>query len=100
MLVKVAGKDTEADINALIRHAGKLPQELSKSLTWNRGKEMADHARFTVVTDIKVHFCDQRSPWQGGSNENKNGLLRQYSPRDRPLCLFAGQVQCRRGAAQ
>ncbi|MDW9246330.1 IS30 family transposase [Burkholderia cepacia] len=78
MLVKVASKDTEAVINALIRHAGKLPHELYKSLTWDRGKEMADHTRFTVATDIKVYFCDPQSPWQRGSNENTNGLLRQY----------------------
>ncbi|AWV00268.1 IS30 family transposase [Burkholderia sp. JP2-270] len=81
MLVKVASNDTEAVINALIRHAGKLPQELYKSLTWDRGKEMADHTRFTVATDIKVYFCDPQSPWQRGSNENTNGLLRQYFPK-------------------
>ncbi|VWD65296.1 integrase catalytic subunit [Burkholderia contaminans] len=63
MLVKVASKDTETVINALIRHAGKLPDELYKSLTGDRGKEMADHTRFTVATDIKVYFCDPQSPW-------------------------------------
>jgi len=78
MLVKVASKDTETVINALIRHAGELPQELYKSPTWDRGKEMADHPCFTVATDIKVYFCDPQSPWQRGSNENINGLLRQY----------------------
>jgi IS30 family transposase len=81
MLVKVASKDTETVINALIKHARKLPQELYKSLTWDRGKEMADHKRFTLATDISVYFCDPRSPWQRGSNENTNGLLRQYFPR-------------------
>lgn len=81
MLVKVASKDTETVINALIKHARKLPQELYKSLTWDRGKEMADHKRFTLATDISVYFCDPRSPWQRGSNENMNGLLRQYFPR-------------------
>ena len=81
MLVKVAGKDTETVINALIKHARKLPQELYKSLTWDRGKEMADHKRFTLATDISVYFCDPQSPWQRGSNENTNGLLRQYFPR-------------------
>ncbi|MFT9640375.1 IS30 family transposase, partial [Alcaligenes phenolicus] len=80
MLVKVASKDTETVFNALIRHASKLPQELYKSPTWDRGKEMADHTRFTVATDIKVYFCDPQSPWQRGSNENTNGLLRQYFP--------------------
>jgi IS30 family transposase len=81
MLVKVDGKDTETVINALIHHAHKLPQELYQSLTWDRGKEMANHKRFTLATDIKVYFCDPRSPWQRGSNENTNGLLRQYFPK-------------------
>jgi len=81
MLVKVASKDTETVINALIKNARQLPQELYQSLTWDRGKEMADHQRFTLATDIKVYFCDPRSPWQRGSNENTNGLLRQYFPK-------------------
>ncbi|MBO3061241.1 IS30 family transposase [Burkholderia pseudomallei] len=89
MLVKVASKDTEAVINALIRHAGKLPHELYKSLTWDRGKEMADHTRFTVATDIKVYFCDPQSPWQRGSNENTNGLLRQYFPKGIDLSAYS-----------
>ena len=81
MLVKVAGKDTETVINALIRHAHKLPQELYKSLTWDRGKEMADDKRFTLATNIKVCFFDPQTPWQRGTNENTNGLLRQYFPK-------------------
>jgi IS30 family transposase len=81
MLAKVDGKDTQTVVNALIKHAQKLPQELYKSLTWDRGKEMADHKRFTLATDIKVYFCDPQSPWQRGSNENTNGLLRQYLPK-------------------
>lgn len=81
MLVKTAGKDTETVVNALINHAVKLPHELYKSLTWDRGKELADHKRFTVATDIKVYFCDPHAPWQRGSNENTNGLLRQYFPK-------------------
>jgi IS30 family transposase len=81
MLVKVAGKDTETVINALIKNARKLPQELYKSLTWDRGKELADHRRFTLATDVAVYFCDPRSPWQRGSYENTNGLLRQYFPK-------------------
>lgn len=89
MLVKVGSKDTETVINALIRHAGKLPQELYKSLTWDRGKEMADHTRFTVSTDIKVYFCDPQSPWQRGSNENTNGLLRQYFPKGIDLSAYS-----------
>jgi IS30 family transposase len=81
MLVKVASKDTETVINALIKNARQLPQELYQSLTWDRGKEMADHKRFTLATDIRVYFCDPHSPWQRGSNENTNGLLRQYFPK-------------------
>jgi len=85
MLIKVDSKDTETVINALINHAGKLPQELYKSLTWDRGKEMADHKRFSLATDIKVYFCDPQNPWQRGSNENTNGLLRQYFPKGTDL---------------
>ena len=81
MLVKVDRRDTETVINALIKHAHKLPRELYKSLTWDRGKEMADHHRFTLATDIQVYFCDPYHPWQRGSNENTNGLLRQYFPK-------------------
>ena len=85
MLAKVNGKDTETVINALIKHAHKLPKELYKSLTWDRGKEVADHQRFTLATDIQVYFCDPQSPWQRGSNENTNGLLRQYLPKGTDL---------------
>ena len=81
MLVKVASKDTQTVINALIKNARKVPQELYKSLTWDRGHEMGDHKRFTLATDISVYFCDPQSPWQRGSNENTNGLLRQYFPK-------------------
>ena len=80
MLVKVAGKDKETVLNALIKNAHKLPEELFKSLTWDRVKEMAAHKRFTLATDIQVYFCDPQNPWQRGSNENTNGLLRQYFP--------------------
>ena len=85
MLVRVPSKDTRTVINALIKHAHKLPRELYKSLTWDRGKEMADHQRFSLDTDIKVYFCDPQSPWQRGSNENTNGLLRQYFPKGMDL---------------
>jgi len=85
MLVKLKGKDTETVINALIKQAHKLPRELYKSLTWDRGKEMADHTRFTLDTKVKVYFCDPQSPWQRGSNENTNGLLRQYFPKGMDL---------------
>ena len=85
MLVRVPRADTKTVINALIKHAHKLPRELYKSLTWDRGKEMADHQRFSLDTDIKVYFCDPKSPWQRGSNENTNGLLRQYFPKGMDL---------------
>ena len=85
MLVKVKGKDTETVISALIKHAKKLPTELYKSLTWDRGKEMADHQRFTLATNIDVYFCDPQSPWQRGTNENTNRLLRQYFPKGTDL---------------
>jgi IS30 family transposase len=85
LLARVKNKDTETVINALIKQAHKLPRELYKSLTWDRGKEMADHKRFTLDTDIKVYFCDPQSPWQRGSNENTNGLLRQYFPKGMDL---------------
>ena len=85
MLVRVKSKDTKTVINALIKHAHKLPRELYKSLTWDRGKEMADHTRFSLDTDVKVYFCDPQSPWQRGSNENTNGLLRQYFPKGMDL---------------
>lgn len=85
MLVRVPSKDTETVINALIKQAHKLPRELYKSLTWDRGRELADHKRFSLATDIQVYFCDPRSPWQRGSNEQINGLLRQYFPKGMDL---------------
>ena len=85
MLGRAKSKDTETVINALIKQAKKLPRELYKSLTWDRGKELADHKRFTLDTEIKVYFCDPQSPWQRGSNENTNGLLRQYFPKGMDL---------------
>ena len=81
MLAKVANKDTATVVNALIKQSKKLPRELYKSLTWDRGKELSDHKRFSLATDIDVYFCDPQSPWQRGSNENTNGLLRQYFPK-------------------
>ncbi len=89
MLAKVGNRDTESVINALIKQSKKLPDELYKSLTWDRGKEMADHKRFTLTTDIKVYFCDPKSPWQRGSNENTNRLLRQYFPKGTDLSLHS-----------
>jgi IS30 family transposase len=85
MLVRVPNKDTKTVIDALIKQSHKLPRELYKSLTWDHGKEMADHQRFSLDTDIKVYFCDPQSPWQRGSNENTNGLLRQYFPKGMDL---------------
>ena len=81
MLVPVDGKDTRSVTRALSEHVRRLPEQLRASLTWDRGTEMADHANFTVATDVKVYFCDPQSPWQRGSNENTNGLLRQYLPK-------------------
>jgi len=85
MLVKVASKDSETVVDALIKQAHKLPRELYKSLTWDRGSEMAEHRRFSLATDIQVYFCDPQQPWQRGSNENTNGLLRQYFPKGMDL---------------
>jgi len=85
MLARVKSKDTKTVINALIKQAHKLPRELYKSLTWDRGSEMANHKRFTLATDINVYFCDPQHPWQRGSNENTNGLLRQYFPKGMDL---------------
>ena len=89
MLVKLSGKDTGTVTNALIKNARKLPQELYKSLTWDRGKEMAGHKRFTLATDIQVYFCDPHHPWQRGTNENTNGLLRQYFPKGVDLSPYS-----------
>ena len=85
MLVKVPSKDTEAVVAALSRHVRKLPAALRRSLTWDRGLEMAKHKAFTVATNVKVYFCDPQSPWQRGTNENTNRLVRQYFPRGTDL---------------
>ena len=89
MLVKIPIKNTETVINALIKSARKLPHELYKSLTWDRGTEMADHKRFTLATDIRVYFCDPQNPWQRGTNENTNGLLRQYFPKGTDISNYS-----------
>lgn len=88
-LIKVDDKRTESVVTALIKQAKKLPSELYKSLTWDRGTEMKDHQRFTMATDINVYFCDPRSPWQRGSNENTNRLLRQYYPKGMDLSVHS-----------
>ena len=89
MLVKVASKDAETFTNTLIKNARKLPHQLYKSLTWDRGTEMAGHQRFTLATDIKVYFCNPQSPWQRGTNENTNGLLRQYFPKGTDISVYS-----------
>lgn len=89
MLLKVAREDSQTVINALIKHARKLPKNLYKTLTWDRAKEMADHKRFTLATDIQVYFCDPQNPWQRGTNENTNGLLRQYFPKGTDLSIYS-----------
>ena len=88
MLIKIDSKDTATVVDALARHVRRLPAQLRRSLTWDRGKEMAAHKRFTLATDVKVYFCDPRSPWQRGSNENTNGLLRQYFPKGKDLSIY------------
>jgi len=89
MLAKVDSKDTETVIAALIKQSKKLPGELYKSLTWDRGSELSDHQCFTLATDIDVYFCDPQSPWQRGSNENTNRLLRQYFPKKTDLSVHS-----------
>ena len=85
VLVKLPEKRTEVVVDALIKAVRKLPVALRKSLTWDRGSELTEHAKFTVATDVKVFFCDPYCPWQRGSNENTNGLLRQYYPKGMDL---------------
>jgi IS30 family transposase len=99
MLVKVAGKDTDSVVAAVRKQIIKLPTELRRSLTWDRGTEMAQHKAFSVATDVKVYFCDPQSPWQRGSNENTNGLLRQYFPKGTELSGYS-QAELNRVARQ
>jgi IS30 family transposase len=86
---RIANKETQTVVSALITQSKTLPAELYKSLTWNRGKELAAHQQFTLATDIDVYFCDPQSPWQRGSNENTNGLLRQYFPKGTDLSVHS-----------
>jgi IS30 family transposase len=99
MLVKVTDRNTKTVISALIKQSKKLPNELKKSLTWDRGKELTDHRKFSLATNIDVYFCDPRSPWQRGSNENTNGLLRQYYPKGTDLSVYS-QAQLNKVARQ
>ena len=89
MLAKIANRDSRSVVTALIALTQRLPDELRRSLTWDRGKEMAEHKRFTLATDVAVYFCDPQSPWQRGSNENSNGLLRQYFPKGTNLAVHS-----------
>jgi IS30 family transposase len=89
MLVKVPGKDTATVVAALSQHVRGLPATLRRSLTWDRGLEMAQHKSFTMATDVQVYFCDPQSPWQRGSNENTNGLLRHYLPKKADLSCYS-----------
>ena len=93
MLVKVPSKDTAVVVSALSDRVRKLPATLRRSLTWDRGLEMAKHKEFTVATAVRVYFCDPRSPWQRGTNENTNLLLRQYFPRGTDLALITAAAQ-------
>src|SRR5580692_1881216 len=89
LLIKVRSKETDVVVAALSQHVRKLPATLKRSLTWDRGLEMAKHKDFTVATDVQVYFCDPQSPWQRGSNENTNGLLRQYFPKKTDLSDYS-----------
>lgn len=89
LLVKVPGKDTASVVSALIPHIRQLPAALRRSVTWDRGLEMASHKRLTIATDVQVYFCDPQSPWQRGTNENTNGLLRQYFPKGTELSGYS-----------
>jgi IS30 family transposase len=89
MLAKVEGKDAETVTKALISHVQHLPDALKRSLTWDRGSELSNHKEFTIATDVQVYFCDPKSPWQRGTNENTNGLLRQYFPKGTDLSVHS-----------
>jgi IS30 family transposase len=89
MLVKLDGKDTQTVVTALIKQVKRLPVELRKTLTWDRGSEMAQHKQITVATDLKIYFCDPQSPWQRGTNENTHRLLRQYFPKKTDLSVYS-----------
>jgi IS30 family transposase len=90
-LVQVPSEGTTVVVAALTRHVRKLPPVLRRSLTWDRGLEMAKHQTFTVATNVKVYFCDPQNPWQRGSKENTNGLLRQYLPKGTDLSGYTHQ---------
>jgi IS30 family transposase len=89
LLVKVPGKGSTGVVDALAAQVQTLPRQLWASLTWDRGVELAEHRRFSIATDVAVYFCDPRSPWQRGTNENTNGLLRQYFPKWTDLSVYS-----------
>jgi len=89
MLARIKNKDTAGVVAALASQVQHLPQELRRSLTWDRGKELADHKRLTLATDLDIYFCDPQSPWQRGTNENTNRLLRQYFPKGTDLSVHS-----------
>jgi len=89
LLVKLTGNDTQSVVGAITRKIINLPEQLKKSLTWDRGMELAQHKLFTIDTNIKVYFCDPKSPWQKGTNENTNKLLRQYMPKKTNLSVHS-----------
>ena len=88
LLERLPAADSGTVVAALARRVRRLPAALRQSLTWDRGKEMAQHQQFTIATDVQVYFCDPQSPWQRGSNENTNGLLRQYFPKGRDMSVL------------
>jgi IS30 family transposase len=89
LLVAVTRRDTATVVDAVARQMRSLPAQLRASLTWDRGLELAAHRRFSLATDLAVYFCDPYSPWQRGTNENTNGLLRQYFPRKTDLSVYS-----------
>jgi IS30 family transposase len=89
MLAKLGGKDSTTVVDALIELVKRLPHDMMRTLTWDRGTELAQHARFSVASDVQVYFCDPRSPWQRGTNENTNGLLRQYLKKTDDLSVYS-----------
>ena len=91
VLVRLPSRQSAAVVNALVEQVRRLPEGVMTSLTWDRGKEMADHKSFRIETDVAVFFCDLHSPWHRGTNENTNGLLRQYFPKGTDLSVFSQQ---------
>ncbi len=91
MLVQVDGKDTASVVSALVKQVKQLPDGIMSSLNWDRGSELAQHKKFTIATDVDMYFCDPRNPWQRGTNENTNGLLRQYFPKGTDLSGYSQQ---------